>query len=119
MERVVTPTVALTIVLRPAASAMNFKISLGRESASAPPAKRLTSQAPTRPSSVFPAAIPADVASEPAVVAFARKAPSAIAGQTRFPKRRKDASAIPAGGHTAVALGWTTARLSPSFAAAR
>src|SRR5438876_8094057 len=33
-ERVVTPTVALTIVLKPAASAMNLRMSRGRESAS-------------------------------------------------------------------------------------
>jgi len=53
---------------------------------------------------VLPAATPSDVATDPAVVTLTRKAPTATAGHTRGPKRRNAASAIPVGGHTAVAL---------------
>jgi hypothetical protein len=66
---------------------------------------------------MFPVAMPKDVKAEPAVVRFARKAPAKTPGQTRRPKARKAASAIPVGGQTGVALTWRNASLSPSLAA--
>jgi len=66
---------------------------------------------------VLPAAIPIDVATEPAVVRLARKAPANIAGHTRTPKIRYAARAMPVGGQTAVALGFTNANRRPSLAA--
>ena len=41
-----------------------------------------------------------DVAVDPAVVTFARNAPSQMPGHARFPRARKAASAIPVGGQT-------------------
>ncbi len=67
---------------------------------------------------MLPAAIPSDVAAEPAVVMFATKAPMKTAGHSRGPRRRSAARAMPAGGHTAVALACTKASVRPSLAAA-
>jgi hypothetical protein len=101
--RLATPIVALTRAPGTTATA-NAKMSCARSKANRPWAKRLTSQAPKSPSRVLPAATPSDVATDPAVVTLTRKAPTATAGHTRGPKRRNAASAIPVGGHTAVAL---------------
>src|SRR5262249_291726 len=106
-ERHVTPNVALTIVLMIADNTVNLKISLTRSKALRPFANRSTRTAPIKPSSVFPIPIPIDVTKEPAVVRFEKKAPKKIPGQTRYPNTKKAASVKPAGGHTAVALGWT------------
>ena len=94
-------------------------MSRARSNASEPFANRVTSHAPRTPSSVLPVAMPSDVHRFPAVVTFARNAPSRIAGQTRGPSSSIEASAIPVGGHTAVALAWTKASMSPSLAAAK
>src|SRR5437868_9938033 len=67
-------------------------------------------------SRVFPMAIAADVAIEPAVVALIRNAASKIAGQTRYPNKRTAASAMPVGGHIGEALGLTDASDKPAFA---
>src|SRR4029453_13901585 len=82
-------------------------------------ANRVTSEAPTAASSVLPAAIPSEVAIEPAVVTLTRNAAQKIAGHTPGPRRRNAASAIPVGAPTGVALGWTLASIKPSFPAAR
>jgi len=108
--------VALTVVLASAARSVKAPTPRARSKARVPPAKRFTSEAPTTASSVLPAAMPSDVATDPAVVRLARKAPSSTAGEARSPRISSAASAIPAGGQTAVALAWTKARLSPSFA---
>jgi len=81
-ERAVTPVVALTTVLPSAASPASLKTSRARSQARCPRANRLTRYAPRRPSSVLPAAMTADVATEPAVVMLTRKAPTKMAGQT-------------------------------------
>src|SRR6266508_5211547 len=119
MDRLVTPIVALTTVLSVAARRANFKISWARSKALRPLANRLRKRAPTNPSSVLPVAMPSDVATEPAVVTFAKKAPRKIAGQTREPSNTKAASAMPVPGHTELALGYTNASFSPSLAATK
>src|SRR5262245_53113681 len=53
----------------------------------------------------------------PVMPALAISAPARIAGQYRNPRTRSAARAMPVGAHTAVALGWRNAMLSPSFAA--
>jgi hypothetical protein len=113
----VTPRVALTVVLAMPARAANLKTSCALSKARSPLASRRTSHAPTTPSSVFPVAMPKEVKAEPAVVMFTRKALARTPGQTRRPKTRKAASAMPVGGHTGVALTWRNASLSPSLAA--
>jgi len=60
-----------------------------------------------------------EVTTEPAVVRLTRKAPARMAGQTRYPSRRKAARAMPVQGHTALALALTNASFSPSFPAAK
>src|SRR5438132_1270683 len=60
-----------------------------------------------------------EVASDPYVVRLARRAPRKIAGHTSIPRTRKAASAMPAGGQIALALGCTIANPRPSLAAAR
>ncbi len=62
-------------------------------------------------------AIPNEVATDPAVTMFTANAPMKIAGHASVPSRSTAAIAIPVGGHTAVALAFTKARRSPSFAA--
>src|SRR5215467_2317739 len=76
----------------------------------------LTSDAVNTPSSVFPTAIAVEVAIDPNVIALARNAPLAIAGQTRFPHSRQDASANPLAGQTGLAFGCSEATASPNFA---
>jgi len=76
----------------------------------------LTSDAVNTPSSVFPTAIAMEVAIDPNVIALARNAPPAMAGQTRFPHSRQDASANPLGGQTGLALGCREASASPNLA---
>src|SRR5215813_12713844 len=75
-----------------------------------PRAKRVTRKAASRASSVFPAAMPKDVAAVPCVVKLAMNAPIKIAGQKREPSVRKAAMAMPVGGHTGAALGWGEAK---------
>ena len=63
----------------------------------------------------MPRAIPREVSIVPAVVAFTKKAPIKIAGMTLGPKIIMEARAIPVGGHTAVALAFAKASVSPNF----
>jgi hypothetical protein len=63
--------------------------------------------------------MPREVAMDPAVVKFTRNAPTKIAGQTRYPRIRKDASAMPVQAHMAVALACTKASFKPSFPATK
>ena len=70
-------------------------------------------------SRVLPVAMPSDEATDPAVVTFTRNAPRKIAGHTGNPYSRRAASAMPVGGHTAVALAWTNASDRPIFPAAK
>ena len=113
--RQVTPIVALTMVLIVPARIANRTMFSSRSKTSPPRAKRLTRYAPTAPSRVLPVAMPREVAALPAVVRFTMNAARRIAGQTRYPMTRNAASAMPAGGHTTVALGLTFASLSPSL----
>ena len=66
---------------------------------------------------MLPAAIPSDVASEPAVVMLTTNAPAKIAGHPRYPSVSSVASAIPVGGQTADALEWTEASERPTLPA--
>src|SRR5690348_4889647 len=116
--KVATPMLALTEVLTSAAS-VNFAMSGACSKTREPLANRFTSHAPTRPSRVFPVAMPSEVSAVPAVSAFTRNAPAKIAGQTRYPSSRNATSAIAVGGHTAVALGFTNARRRPSLPATK
>src|SRR3989441_10258171 len=111
--------VALTIVLRVAARAASKKTSRARSNAARPLANRFTKYAPTSPSSVFPRPMPIEVATEPAVVRFARNAPRKMPGQTWYPILKNAANAIPVGGQTGVALACTKASFSPSLAATK
>jgi hypothetical protein len=63
--------------------------------------------------------MPSEVPMDPAVVTLTRNAAMKIAGHTRYPKYSKAARAIPVGAQTAVALGCTSAKLSPSLPVAR
>ena len=114
---VVTPTVALTVVLMMAATSANLNTSGARSMALRPPAKRLTRYAPTMPSRVLPMPRPIEVRTVPAVVTLTRNAPMRIAGHTRMPKIRNAAMAMPVGGQTAVALACTNASRRPSLPA--
>ena len=62
--------------------------------------------------------MPAATARPTPVDALMRKAPSAMPGQSLYPKSRSAASAIPVGGHTRDTLLCMGARDNPSFAAA-
>src|SRR5437773_17916 len=95
----------------------NLKTSRGRSKRCRPPAKRLTSQAPTSASSVLPTAMPTEVAIDPAVVMFTTKAPSSTAGHRRRPPTIRAPMARPVGGHTAEALACTDASDRPSLPA--
>ena len=68
---------------------------------------------------MLPTAIPSEVATDPAVVRFTKKAPTTIAGQTSYPASSRVASAMPVGAHTGVALGLEKASCSPSFPATK
>src|SRR5262245_18801840 len=100
-----TPIVALTVVLKNAASRMNFRIPAGLVNALRPPAKRSTSAAASTVSSVLPSATPKELATEPAVVTFARNAPMNTAGRNRVPPSSTASIAMPVGNQTADALG--------------
>ena len=115
--RLVTPMVALTVVLTSAASPAKAKMSRARSNAAAPRAYRVTRSDPATASSVLPAAMPRDVAAEPAVVMLTANAAAKMAGHTPRPRTSMAARAIPAGGHTGVALAWTEAKCSPTLPA--
>ena len=69
-------------------------------------------------SSMLPAAIAAATSSPAPLVAFEMKAPTRTAGQSRRPKIKSAASAMPLGAHTGVTTPWATERFNPNFAAA-
>ena len=117
--RLATPRVALTAVPAPPASPAKAKKLRAPRKTSRPPAQRFTSQTPMTISRVLPLAMPSDEATDPAVVRFTRNAPRKIAGHTVGPYSRAAASAMPVGGHTAVALAWTKASDSPSLPATK
>ena len=93
------------MVLKPAAKTSTLKASTVLSNTAKPLAKRRIKYAPLTASSVFPMPIPMDVRAEPAVVKLTRNAPTKTAGATLVPKSRHAANEIPAGAHTAVALG--------------
>src|SRR6266511_3766809 len=113
--RLPTPIVALNAVGK---KLMNEKRATpaGFVKVSRPPDQRLTSQAPVSPSSMLPAPIAADVASEPAVVALAAKAAIRIAGAIRYPRSSTAANASPVAGQIGVALGLIEASAKPALA---
>ena len=115
----IVPIVALTTVLRSVARNANLKTSCGRSKARDPFANAFTRCAPMIASSELPTAMPNDEGTSAVVVTFTRKAPIAIPGQTRRPIRSSAASAMPVGGHTAVVLVLTSARLSPNLPATK
>ena len=78
-----TPTVALTGVAATRQMSANVATVVGAANASRPPHQRLTRYAPTTASSVLPAAIAAEVAIDPAVVALTISAAMKMAGQAR------------------------------------
>jgi hypothetical protein len=84
-----------------------------------PPDQRLISQPPTRHSNVFPTAIALQVVIEPAVVAFARKAPIRMAGEMRYPSSNTADTARPVAGQMGVTLGLIDASNKPALAQAK
>jgi hypothetical protein len=102
-RRLATPTVALTIVLSPAASTASASTSRARSSEGRKRTAR-SRLAPTSASRVLPALMPSTVTRGTPVQELARNAPSATPGQYRRPHTSRAASAIPVGGHTAVTL---------------
>src|SRR6266508_6332470 len=114
-----TPTVELTVVLTIAASPARARTSRTRSSAGRNPATCASSQVPATASSVFPAAIAAAPATGTPLVAFARNAPRATAGQKRTPRRTRAASAIPEGGHAEETTPCAAAAKKPSLADAK
>lgn len=117
-QRLVTPMVALTIVLSTAARTTRPTTSRRRSSEPWQPTRR-SSQAPITASRVFPMAMPPAVQSGSLAVALARNAPARMPGQTRYPSTSAAASAMPVGGHTAVTCSATVANERPSLAAAK
>src|SRR5262249_16947298 len=114
---VVTPFVALIAVHRKAAMTVNQRTSPARSNVERKSTLRRRETATTA-SRVFPTAIAAATGIEASpLVAFAMKAPSAIAGQKRGPRRSSAASAIPVGGQTGVMTPWATESSSPTRAA--
>src|SRR5437773_3820833 len=76
-----TPTVALTVVLTPAAQTIRLNTSRNRPSAQSKSNHLLSSQAPAIASKVLPTAIPAATATvSDGTRTLAKKAPSAIPG---------------------------------------
>jgi hypothetical protein len=66
-------------------------------------------------SMVLPLAIAAQVPHHAWVVKFTRNDPRKTPGQIPCPNRRSTASAIPDGGHTAVAFGEMVAKCKPTY----
>src|SRR6185369_11761871 len=110
--RLPTPMVAAIIVPGASARLANFATPVGVSKAAEPPDHLSSSQAVRTASSVFPAAMAKDEAGEPNVVALAKNAPMAIAGQMRIPHSSMAAKASPLGGHTGLALGCRDASAS-------
>src|SRR4029453_800315 len=100
-----TPTVALIIVPGTRGRQANKATWGGPSNRCVDAFNCFSSAAVISASSVLPPAIREDVDSEPKVVALARNAPTAIAGHSPFPHKRRLASASPLGGHTGLALG--------------
>src|SRR5262249_17464564 len=117
--RLPTPTVALMTV--PGANVTPEKTAtrVGVPKGSSCVHHLLTSDAVSTASRVFPKAIAMEVAIDPNVIALARNARPAMAGQTRFPHSRQDASANPLGGQTGLALGCSEATARPNLANSR
>ena len=80
-HRLVTPSVALSVVLASAARVTKTSTSRSRSSAGRKPATRWSSQAAVTASRVFPTAMPAAPSNGTPAVQLSRKAPSAIPGQ--------------------------------------
>src|SRR6266851_2935007 len=115
--RLVTPNVAATAVLMAPAKNANRRMSLLHSNAWRPLAYRMTRKEAMTASKVLPVAMPIEVRTEPAVLRLTRKAPAKMDGQKRIPRATSVAIAIPVGGHTGVALGWTEARRRLNFPA--
>ena len=116
-RNVAVPTVAAMIGATRALTTVNRKMSAPRSNAKRPRAKRVASMAAARHSSVLPVAIATDGTTSCDATRFVRKAPIAAAGQARGPSTSNAATAMPAGGHTAVTLAFTAANESPSVPA--
>src|SRR5712664_2656110 len=115
--RLVAPNVAATAVLITPAKNAKRRMSLVQSNAWRPWAYRITRKDAMTASKVLPVAMPIDVSTEPAVVRLTRRAPAKMDGQKRRPMATNVAIAIPVGGHTGVALGWTEARRRLHFPA--
>ena len=89
----------------------------GRSNAWRPAANSSTKRAIITASRVLPAAMPSEVATEPAVLRFTTNAPMVTDGQTHAPQSSSEASAMPVGGHTGLALACTEVKSSPSLPA--
>ena len=63
---------------------------------------------------MLPNAMAAEAAIAPDVLRLTRKAPTVTAGHVRMPNMSRAATAIPVGGHTALALAFTNANERPS-----
>src|SRR6266571_374147 len=95
-------TVAAIVALA-AAMATNLTTCSPRRNGPGKPIRARTSAAPASASRVLPAPMRVAATSEDWTVTLTSEAPSQIPGQMRVPSSRSDATAIPEGGHTAVA----------------
>ncbi len=109
-------TVAAIVALA-AAMTTNLTTSSPRRNAPGKPMTARTSAAPASASRVLPAPMSVAATSEDWTVTLTSEAPSQIPGQMRLPSSRTDASAIPEGGHTAVAYPGGIAASKASLAA--
>ena len=115
-SRLATPMVALTAALGSAARPTKRTMSRACSKARAPWAQRRARSAPAMAASVLPVAIASEVPSEPVVATLTRNAAMKIAGHMPAPNSRTPASAMPAGGHTGLALALRKAKCcSPAF----
>jgi hypothetical protein len=115
---VVTPRVALSTGLAAAARSSATTSRRRSKRNDAPPTARRIA-APATASRVFPIAIPAATSGASSLCQLARNAPAATPGQSRDPKRRRTASAMPVGGQTGDACRTVDARCRPSQAEAQ
>jgi hypothetical protein len=116
-HRLVTPMLALIVVLTGAASPASARTSRTRSSPT-PKSARRSSHAPASASKVLPSAIAALTHSGTDVEALNSSAPSATPGTARRPSSRTAARAIPLGGQMGAMLVWTKASANAALAPA-
>ena len=112
-----TPIDALIIVQTPAATTIRLATSSRRSSAGRKPGIRRKANVPATASKVLPNAMPSAATNGAPVQRFTAKAPRKTAGQSRYPKRSRAASAMPVGAQTSVAKPAMASSIRPVRAA--